>query len=137
MYATGLMSSMVAKPPQLQPLKCTTVGCNRLVHHLCQIAFEQRDGHDKTTLLKCCLHYPKSPFAASKRSMLNYDKEQPIELIFNKLPSSSSSSSESLSSSDDSSDNSSNNGKKAAGKAATPVQLRGLTGKDWAFQEKF
>ena len=37
--------------PQLQPLKCTFFGCDKLVHQHCQNAFEQRDGHSKTTLL--------------------------------------------------------------------------------------
>jgi len=30
--------------PQLKPLKCTVDGCNKLVHHACQIEFEQREG---------------------------------------------------------------------------------------------
>ena len=29
---------------------------------ICQNAFEQRDGHSKTTLLQCCVHHPHSPF---------------------------------------------------------------------------
>jgi len=29
--------------PNLKPLKCTFDGCNNLVHHRCQIAFEQRE----------------------------------------------------------------------------------------------
>jgi hypothetical protein len=42
--------------PHLKPLKCTFDGCNNLVHHLCQIAFEQREGCDEIMALKCCLH---------------------------------------------------------------------------------
>ncbi len=63
-------------------------------------------------------------------------KNNQMNRFYTKSSSGSSSSSES-SSSDDSSDNLSDNCKKAAGKAATPVQLRGLTRKDWAFQQQF
>ena len=107
--------------PQLQPLKCTTVGCNKLVHQLCQNAFEQRDEHNKTTLLKCSLHHPNSPCIASKPSMSNVDEEQPVEIC-----SSSSSSEDDL----------------AADNAATPVShqdLHGIlpTGRDFAFRQRF
>jgi len=34
--------------PQLKPLKCTVDGCNKLVHHACQIEFEQREGFPET-----------------------------------------------------------------------------------------
>jgi hypothetical protein len=57
--------------PQLKPLKCTVDGCNKLVHHLCQIAFEQREGFPETLPLKCCLHHPQSPFRASKPPPVN------------------------------------------------------------------
>jgi len=52
--------------PQLKPLKCTVDGCNKLVHHLCQIEFERREGFPETLPLKCCLHHPQSPLSASK-----------------------------------------------------------------------
>ncbi len=117
------------KCPQLQPLKCTTVGSDKLVHQLCQNAFEQRDGYSKTTLLQCCLHHPKSSFFASKPSMSNVDEEQPAEHVSKKSSSkelSSSSESSELTSSSSSSDDDS-----AAGKAAPP-----LTGKGQEFSEK-
>jgi hypothetical protein len=65
--------------PQLQPLKCTFIACNKLNHQHSQNAFEQRDGHSKTTLLKCCVHHSNSPFTASKPTMSNADKECEIE----------------------------------------------------------
>ncbi len=40
--------------PQLQPLKCTTVGCDKFVHEICQNAFEQTHGHSLTTILMLC-----------------------------------------------------------------------------------
>ena len=62
--------------PHLKPLKCTFDGCNNLVHHLCQIAFEQREGCDEIMALKCCLHHPHSPFLASKPPMVNDHEEK-------------------------------------------------------------
>jgi hypothetical protein len=57
--------------PQLKPLKCTVDSCNKLVHHLCQIEFEQRGGFPETLPLKCCLHHPQSTFRASKPPPVN------------------------------------------------------------------
>jgi hypothetical protein len=45
--------------PQLKPLKCTVNGCNMLVHHLCQIELEQKEGFSETLPLKCCLRHPQ------------------------------------------------------------------------------
>jgi len=95
--------------PQLKPLKCTVNGCNNLVHHLCQIEFEQREGFPETMLLKCCLHHPQSPLSVSKPPPVN-DPE-------NKLHSSSASNSKT--SMDDSSGHPNDAGKKAAAKAAS------------------
>ena len=61
--------------PHLKPLKCTVNGCNKLVHHLCQIAFEQREGCDEIMALKCCLHHPQSPLRTSKPPPVNDPEE--------------------------------------------------------------
>ncbi len=45
--------------PQLAPLKCQHTDCNFLVHHLCQAAWEQREGHPDTVARYCCLHRPQ------------------------------------------------------------------------------
>ncbi len=45
--------------PQLAPLKCQHTDCNFLVHHLCQAAWEQREGHPDTVACYCCLHHPQ------------------------------------------------------------------------------
>jgi hypothetical protein len=76
--------------PQLKPLNCTVNGCNKLVHHLYQIAFEEREGCAEIIALKCCLHHPQSPLRASK------SKPPPVN------DSEASSSSDESSSSDDS-----------------------------------
>ena len=62
--------------PNLKPLKCTFDGCNNLVHHLCQIAFEQRERCDETMSLKCCLHHPQSPLRASKPPPVNDPEDE-------------------------------------------------------------
>jgi hypothetical protein len=45
--------------PQLALLKCQHTDCNFLVHHLCQAAWEQREGHPDTVARYCCLHHPQ------------------------------------------------------------------------------
>jgi hypothetical protein len=32
--------------------------CDKLVHHLCQFEWEQREGHVNTAAIYCCLHHP-------------------------------------------------------------------------------
>jgi len=95
--------------PQLKPLKCTVDGCNKLVHHLCQIEFERREGFLETLPLKCCLHHPQSPLSASKLPPVN-DPEDKLH---------SSSASNSKTSMADSSGHPIDAGKKAAAKAAS------------------
>ncbi len=46
------------KLPELAPWKCQKDECDRLVHVLCQSEWEQREGHDNTAALYCCLHHP-------------------------------------------------------------------------------
>ncbi len=45
--------------PQLAPLECQHTDCGFLVHHLCQFAWEQREGHPDTVARYCCLHHPQ------------------------------------------------------------------------------
>ncbi len=51
--------AIVCDFPQLAPLKCQHTDCNFLVHHLCQAAWEQREGHPDTVAHYCCLHHPQ------------------------------------------------------------------------------
>jgi hypothetical protein len=67
--------------PHLQPSKCTTDGCNKVVRQICQNAFEQRQGHSLTTILKCCVHHPHSPFNATKLSTFNLEEKQQPEHV--------------------------------------------------------
>jgi len=100
---------VACKYPQLKPLKCTVDGCNKFVHHLCQIGFEQREGFPETMPLKCCLHHPQSPLTASKLLPIN-DPEDKLHL---------SSASNSKTSMADSSGHPNDAGKKAAAAAAS------------------
>ncbi len=43
--------------PELAPWKCQKNECDRLAHHLCQSEWEQREWHDSTVALCCCLHH--------------------------------------------------------------------------------
>jgi hypothetical protein len=137
--------------PQLKPLKCTFDGCNNLVHHLCQIVFEQRGGFPETMLLKCCLHHPQSPFSASKPPPVNDPEEKlhlstasnsktsmadssghPNDAVKKAAGKAASSSSDESSSSDDSSEDSSNDREDGASSAPTPA-----CGKNLALQSRF
>jgi hypothetical protein len=137
--------------PQLKPLKCIVDGCNKLVHHLCQIEFEQREGFPETLPLKCCLHHPQSPFRASKPPPVNDPEDKlhsssasnfetsmadssghPNDAGKNAAAKAAASSSVLSSSSDDSSDDLSNDHEDGARSA----QTRGR-GKDLAFQTRF
>jgi hypothetical protein len=52
--------AIVCDFPQLAPLKCQHTDCNFFVHHLCQAAWEQREGYPDTLARYCCLHHPHS-----------------------------------------------------------------------------
>ena len=93
----------------LKPLKCTVIECNKLVHHRCQIVFEQREGFPETKTLKCSLHHPQSPSSVSKPLPVN-DPEDKLH---------SSSASNSKTSMDDSSGHPNDAGKKAADTAGS------------------
>jgi len=108
----SMIRVLIPKPIMMLLLiqKCTFDGCNNLVHHLCQIAFEQREGCSETMSLKCCLHHPaQSPFRASKQPPVNDPEE--------KLHSSTASNSKTLMA--DSSGYPNDGGKKAAGTDAS------------------
>jgi len=42
----------------LKPLPCQREGCDFLVHHLCQGAWERQKGYEDTVARLCCLHHP-------------------------------------------------------------------------------
>ncbi len=51
--------AIVCKYPELALQKCQHPDCDYLVHHLCQAAWEQREGHPDTIACYCCLHHPQ------------------------------------------------------------------------------
>ncbi len=44
-YACNWAQAIICKYPQLPPMKCQHTDCELLVHHICQAAWEQREGH--------------------------------------------------------------------------------------------
>ena len=58
-YVCNWAQAIICKFPQLEPLKCQHTDCKFLVHHLCQSAWEQREGHLDTVTHYCCLHDPQ------------------------------------------------------------------------------
>jgi hypothetical protein len=68
----GTVDRNFPNPPQ----KCQHADCDFLVHHLCQSAWEQREGHPDTVARYCCLHHPQYKYknvidrsGVSKRSL--------------------------------------------------------------------
>ena len=55
----------------LKPMPCQREGCNALVHHLCQGAWERQEGYDDTVAHLCCAHHPDYKYVgAPSRSAL-------------------------------------------------------------------
>jgi hypothetical protein len=67
--------------PWLQPFKCTTDGCDKFVHQICQRFFEIRFEHCVTFIPKCCVHHPHTPFNATKPSTPYVKEEQQPEHV--------------------------------------------------------
>ena len=49
---------IVCNWPNLEPIKCQRDGCEKLVHHLCQIAWETENKHPEHLPTVCCEHHP-------------------------------------------------------------------------------
>jgi hypothetical protein len=49
--------AIVCNYPELAPQKCQHPDCDFLVHHLCQAAWEQREGRPDTIARYCCIHH--------------------------------------------------------------------------------
>ena len=45
--------------PCLKPMPCQREGCDKLVHHLCQAAWEQSEGKEDNIAHLCCVHHPE------------------------------------------------------------------------------
>jgi hypothetical protein len=57
--------TIVCNYPELAPQNCQHVDCKRLVHHLCQAAWEQQEGHPATIACYCCQHHPQYKYQIS------------------------------------------------------------------------
>ncbi len=59
-YVCDWAQAIRCEYPNLKPLPCEKDGCEntRLVHHLCQSEWEQREGYEDTVARYCCLHHP-------------------------------------------------------------------------------
>ena len=59
-YVCDWAQAISCEYPTLKPLPCQRDGCQntRLVHHLCQSAWERWEGFDDTVAWLCCLHHP-------------------------------------------------------------------------------
>jgi hypothetical protein len=71
--------AIVCNFPELALQKCQHQNCDFLVHHLCQAAWEQREGHPDTLAHDCCLHHPQYKYqnildrsGVSKKSLSSY-----------------------------------------------------------------
>jgi hypothetical protein len=71
--------AIVCKFPELAQQKCQHQDLDFLVHHLCQAAWEQREGHPDTITHYCCLHHPQYKYqnitdrsGVSKKSVSSY-----------------------------------------------------------------
>jgi hypothetical protein len=51
--------AIVCNYPELALQNCQHEDCKRVVHHLCQVAWEQQEGHPDTIALYCCQHHPQ------------------------------------------------------------------------------
>jgi hypothetical protein len=71
--------AIICNFPELAPQKCQHHDCDFCVHHLCQAAWEQREGHPDTVACYCCLHHPQHKYqniidrsGVSKKSLSSY-----------------------------------------------------------------
>ena len=66
-YVCDWAQAIQCEYPTLKPLPCERDGCQntRLVHHLCQSAWERREGFDDTVARLCCLHHPDYKYRAA------------------------------------------------------------------------
>jgi hypothetical protein len=47
------------------PLPCQNEGCEVLVHHICQSAWETREGHDDVLARYCHRHHPNYNYSSA------------------------------------------------------------------------
>jgi hypothetical protein len=52
----------------LAPLLCQKEGCEVLVHHICQSAWETREGYDDVLVLYCRRHHPNYNYSSASEN---------------------------------------------------------------------
>ena len=57
-YLCDWTQAIICEYQNLKPFPCQRDGCDTLVHHLCQSAWEQREGYNDTVARYCCIHHP-------------------------------------------------------------------------------
>jgi hypothetical protein len=61
----------------LAPLPCQSEGCEVLVHHICQSAWESREGHDDVVACYCFRHHPNY----NNSSQLEYGSVERVQEV--------------------------------------------------------
>jgi hypothetical protein len=87
-YVCNWAQAIICKYPQLPPMKCQHIDCELLVQHICQAAWEQREGHQETVTRYCCLHHPQYKYqhvvdrsgVSKKQSSLSTNKGQELSV---------------------------------------------------------
>ena len=57
-YLCDWAQAIICEYHNLKPMPCQKEGCDTVVHHLCQSAWERREGYDDTVARYCCRHHP-------------------------------------------------------------------------------
>jgi len=57
-YVCDWVQAIQCTYSSLKPVPCQREGCNALVHHLCQGAWECQEGYKDTVASLCCAHHP-------------------------------------------------------------------------------
>jgi hypothetical protein len=58
-YVCNWAQAIQCTYPCLKPMPCQREGCDKLVHHLCQAAWEQSEGKEDNIAHLCCVHHPE------------------------------------------------------------------------------
>jgi hypothetical protein len=64
-HVCNWIQAIVCIYPELVLQNCQHGDCNLLLHHLCQAAWEQKEGHPDTVARYCCLHRPQNKYQNS------------------------------------------------------------------------
>ena len=68
-------AQVIACNQQFAPIKCHRLGCEKLVHHLCQIAWETKNKHPEHLPTVCCEHHPSKKITSPIDESANSESE--------------------------------------------------------------